>query len=167
MKVSSILWLGRQVSRLPQKTCDDQTSLVGCFLRFWWKPPIAIQCDHPHGYRTSQSTPTSHPHSQEPRQPSSSKRASPSLSPSHTLERHRSERHPLYSPPQDHNRPTSPLFDDRYSRSSMASKMLMSSRFSVNAVSGVEPGEIERNDESVVFSSLVHDGCSFVPCFHL
>ena len=49
----------------------------------------------------------------------------------------------------------------------MASKMSMSSRFSVNAVSGIAPGEIGRNKESVFFPFLVHHGRSFVPFFHL
>jgi len=49
----------------------------------------------------------------------------------------------------------------------MASKIPLSSRFSVNAMSGVAPGEIERNQESVVSSSLVHDGRPFIRCFHL
>jgi hypothetical protein len=31
-KASLILWFGRQVSRSPQKTCDDQTSIIGRFL---------------------------------------------------------------------------------------------------------------------------------------
>jgi len=49
----------------------------------------------------------------------------------------------------------------------MTSKIPLSSRFSVNAMSGIAPGEIERNQESVVSSSVVHDGRPFVRFFHL
>ena len=107
-KVWSIPWCPCQISQLPQETCHDQTSIVGCFFCFWCqrkKSPMPSSMSTPMGNEASspalyQPFPQ-HRENQESRQSSSLQMASSSLSPSHTLERCRSAPHPTYSLSQD------------------------------------------------------------------
>ena len=106
----SILWVGRQISRSPQETCHDQTSIIGCFFisgvnaKSDGKSPMPSSMTGSEPPNPTPYQPFPQHHESQEQRPSSSS----SISSSCTLKRRGSRPHLPYSPQQDHNCLTSP-----------------------------------------------------------